>query len=72
MSETPTTSTAGDAGDTPPHAEQQRAATRQAWIVVLTITLIAGLVIAQFSFSTANDSQSVDGSTATSSQYVDR
>jgi flagellar basal body-associated protein FliL len=52
-------------------AAQQRSATRQAIIVVLALTLIAALVIIEFAFSTANDSQSVDGPTATSSQYVD-
>jgi hypothetical protein len=52
-------------------AAQQRAATRQAITVVLAITLIAALVVIQFAFSTSNDTQSIDGSTATSSQYVD-
>ncbi len=52
-------------------AAQQRAATRQAVTVVLAITLIAALVVIQFAFSTSNDTQSIDGSTATSSQYVD-
>jgi hypothetical protein len=70
VSETSTTPTVSD-DDTVRRGKQQRAATRQAWTVVLVITLIAALVIAQFAFSTANDNQSVDGSTATSSQYVD-
>jgi beta-lactamase regulating signal transducer with metallopeptidase domain len=70
VSETSTTPTSSD-DDTVRRGEQQRATTRQAWTVVLVITLIAALAIAQFAFSTANDNQSVDGSTATSSQYVD-
>ncbi|CAN5162627.1 hypothetical protein BH24ACT1_BH24ACT1_05130 [soil metagenome] len=52
-------------------AAQQRAATRQAITVVLAITLIAALVVIQFAFSTSNDTQSIDGSTATSSKHVD-
>lgn len=40
-------------------------------MVVAILTLISTLVLVEFAFSTANDSQTVDGSTATSSQYTD-
>jgi hypothetical protein len=70
MSETSTPAPEGTEGDERT-AERQRSATRQAVAVVLALTLIAALVIIQFAFSTSNDSQSVDGPTATSSQYVD-
>ncbi len=43
---------------------------RQAWAVVLAITAIAALVIIEFAFTTANPSSSIDGTTATSSQYI--
>ncbi len=43
---------------------------RQAWAVVVAITLIAALIIIDFAFSTANPSSSIDGNTATSSQYI--
>jgi hypothetical protein len=71
VSETSTTPTASDAEEATRRAEQQRSATRQAIIVVLALTLVAALVIIEFAFSTSNDSQSVDGPTATSSEYVD-
>ena len=71
MSETssPTTSDAPD--EAAGHDGRLRSATRQAWIVVVTLTVITTLVIVQFAFSTANDVQTVDGRKATSSQYVD-
>ena len=71
MSETSTTPAPSDTDATTRRAEQQRSATRQAWTVVLVLTLLATLVIVEFAFSTANDNQSVDGPTATSSQHVD-
>ncbi|MBW3610646.1 MAG: hypothetical protein KY438_03840 [Actinobacteria bacterium] len=46
-----------------------RATTRQAIIVVLVITAIAALIIIELAFTTANDSSSINGRTATSSQY---
>ncbi len=52
-------------------SERGDAATmRQAWAVVVAITLIAALIIIDFAFSTANPSSSIDGNTATSSQYI--
>jgi hypothetical protein len=47
-----------------------RATARQALAVVLVLTLIATLVILDFAFSTANESSSINGRTATSSQYI--
>lgn len=70
MSETSTPAPQGSEGEERT-AERQRSATRQAVVVVLALTLIVTLVIVEFAFSTFNESQSVDGPTATSSQYVD-
>ena len=71
MSET-SSPTTGDASDEAAgHDSRLRSATRQAWIVVITLALITTLVVVEFAFSTANDVQTVDGRTATSSQYAD-
>jgi hypothetical protein len=48
-----------------------RPATGSAWLVVLVIGIVAGLVLITFAFSTNNTPASVDGTTATTSQFVD-
>lgn len=72
MSETSnaTDSESEEQADDVPAVEARPPATRQAIMVVLAIGAIAALIVIQFAFSTANDNQSVDGTTATSSQYV--
>lgn len=70
MSETATSPGTDDAAAAR-RGELQRSATRQAWTVVLALTLIATLVIVEFAFSTSNDTQNVDGTTASSSRYVE-
>jgi hypothetical protein len=70
VSETPASTTESRESSDEPVVEARLPATRQAVIVVLVLTALAILVIVQFAFSTANDRQSIDGTTATSSQYV--
>ncbi len=50
--------------------QPDRATRRQALIVVLAITAIAALIIIEFAFTTANDSSSINGTTATSSHFI--
>lgn len=72
MSETSSPTTTSDASDEAGgHDGRLRSATRQAWIVVVTLAVITTLVLVQFAFSTSNDVQTVDGRKATSSQYAD-
>ncbi len=63
--EVTTESAVGDRSGRP-----DRAVTRQAIIMVLVLTVIATLIIIEFAFTTANDVSSIDGRTATSSQYI--
>lgn len=44
---------------------------RQAMMVAVTLGVLAALVIITLSFGTATASQSIDGCTATSSQWLD-
>ncbi|HEV2811290.1 MAG TPA: hypothetical protein VGV93_12950 [Acidimicrobiales bacterium] len=71
MSETSSPTTGDASEEAVRHDARQRSATRQAWIVVVTLAVITTLFIVQFAFSTATDVQTVDGRTATSSQYAD-
>lgn len=71
MSETSSPTTSDASEEAVSHDPRQRSATRQAWIVVVTLAVITILFIVQFAFSTANDVQTVDGRKATSSQYFD-
>lgn len=43
---------------------------RQGLVVVLVLTVIATLIIVNLAFSTANTAASVDGRSATSSEFV--
>ena len=71
MSESSSPTTGDASEEAAGHDARQQSATRQAWIVVVTLAMITTLVVVQFAFSTANDVQTVDGRKATSSQYVD-
>ncbi len=52
--------------------ESPRLTTRKAVIAVVTLIVLAALLILNFAFSTSNTPQSINGRTATSSQYLDR
>ena len=63
---------AGTEGDIAERSsESSRVTRRQGIVVVLVLTAIAALVILDLAFSTSNTSFSVDGRSATSSQYLD-
>lgn len=51
--------------------ESSRVTRRQAITVVLALLVIAALIIIDLAFSTANTPFSVNGRTATSSQFID-
>lgn len=53
------------------HDESSAVTRRQGMLVVLAITVIAALIIIDLAFSTANTNASIDGRTATTSQFVD-
>ncbi len=51
--------------------ESSRVTRRQGILVVLVLVVIASLIIIDLAFSTANTPFSVNGRTATSSQFID-
>ncbi|MBW3575293.1 MAG: hypothetical protein KY450_10550 [Actinobacteria bacterium] len=61
----------GEAGMAARHDESSAVTRRQGMLVVLAITVIAALIIIDLAFSTANTNASIDGRTATTSQFVD-
>lgn len=51
--------------------QPSRATVRQAVTVAVTLAVLTALAVITFSFGTATASQSIDGCTATSSQWLD-
>lgn len=51
--------------------DRHRPATAAAWLVVLVVAALALIVLLGFAFSTENARGSIDGRTATTSQFVE-
>lgn len=62
--------TVDDAGLGERSSEPRPETTRKAVIFVVTLVVLAALLIVNFAFSTSNTPASVNGRTATSSQYL--
>jgi hypothetical protein len=57
--------------DLDPTTTDDRAATAQAWVVTLTILALLVATVVVFAFSQQNTPASIDGRTATTSQFFD-